>query len=48
MIITFKLEESIGTTKRAAQGIVRRPYGKQIGEKARNRKAGDGNSSRYA
>lgn len=38
-------DESIGTTKRAAQGIRRCPCGKQIGEKARNRKAGDGNSS---
>jgi hypothetical protein len=45
MMITFEIEEPIGTNERAVQGIVRRPYGKQIGEKARNRKAGDGNSS---
>jgi len=38
-------DEPIGTTKRATQGIRRCPGGRQIGEKAKNRKAGDGNSS---
>ena len=45
MVITFEIEETIGTTERAAQGITRCPYGRQIGEKATNRKTGDGNSS---
>jgi hypothetical protein len=45
MMITFKLEESIGTTKRATQGIRRCSCGRQIREKTKNRKAGDGDSS---
>jgi hypothetical protein len=45
MVITFEIEETIGTTERAAQGIRRCPCGRQIGEKPTNRKAGDGNNS---
>jgi hypothetical protein len=45
MVITFNLEESIGTTERAAPGIMRCPCGRQIEEKEANRKTGDGNSS---
>jgi hypothetical protein len=44
MVITFEIEETIGTTERAAQDITRCPYGRQIGEQTTNWKTGDGNS----
>jgi len=45
MVITFEIEETIGTNERAVQGNTGCPYGRQIEEKATNRKARDGNSS---
>lgn len=44
MVITFEIEETIGTTECAAQDITRCPYGRQIGEQTTNWKTGDGNS----
>ena len=43
MVITFEIEETIGTNERAAQDITRCPYGRQIGEQTTNWKTGDGN-----
>ena len=44
MMITFEIEESIGTNERAVQGNTGCPYGRQIGEQTTNWKTGDGNS----
>ena len=46
MVITFEIEETIGTTERAAQDITRCPYGRQIGEQTTNWKTGDGTATR--